>query len=158
MNNQSYSPPNILITDGINVDLTILTEIIRKEGYIPRPVTGIRQAWSAIEALLPNLILLDISMSEESSFEFCSMLKRRSMTRDIPVIYVTTLNSIYDRSKGFQFGAVDYISKPFEVEEVTMRINTHLKMYKIQQELEVYNKNLYKIINDQIAKIYEAQR
>lgn len=158
MDNLSFSPPNILIIDDINADLTILTEIIRKEGYIARPVTSMKQAWSAIEALVPNLILLDMSMPEATNFEFCSMLKRSSITRDIPVIFVTALNTIHDRSKGFQMGAVDYISMPFEVEEVTMRINTHLKMYKTQHELEVYNKKLYKIINDQIRKIYEAQR
>jgi putative two-component system response regulator len=63
-----------------------------------------------------------------------------------------------DKIKGFQLGAVDYITKPFEVEEVTLRINTHLKYYRMQQELEVYNKKLYKIINDQIRKIYEEQK
>ncbi len=158
MDNISYSPPNILIVDDVNANLTVLTEIIRKEGYIARPVTSIKQAWSAIEALAPNLILLDISMPETNCLEFCSMLKKNSTTRDIPVIFITDLNSIHDKIKGFQLGAVDYISKPFEVEEVTIRINTHLKMHKTQKELEVYNKKLYKIINEQIRKIYEGQK
>ncbi len=157
MDNITYSPPNILIVDDVNANLTVLTEMIRKEGYIARPVTNVKQAWSAIEALEPKLILLDISMPDTSGFEFCSMLKKNSLTRDIPVIFITALDSIHDKIKGFQLGAVDYISKPFEVEEVTMRINTHLKMYKMQQELEIYNKKLYKIINDQIQKIYEGQ-
>ncbi len=158
MDNMTYSPPNILIVDDVNANLTVLTEMIRKEGYIARPVTSVKQAWNAIEALPPKLILLDISMPETNGFEFCSMLKKNSVTRDIPVIFITALDSIHDKIKGFQLGAVDYIAKPFEVEEVTMRINTHLKMYKMQQELEVYNKKLYKIINDQIRKIYEGQR
>jgi putative two-component system response regulator len=158
MDNMSNSPPNILIIDDINANLTVLTEIIRKEGYIARPVTSAKQAWSAIDALTPNLILLDVSMPEMNGFEFCSMLKKNPTTRDIPVIFITALNSINDKIKAFQLGAVDYITKPFEVEEVTIRIYMHLKMYKTQQELEVYNKKLYKIINEQLRKIYEGQK
>ena len=158
MDNVSYSPPNILVVDDVNANLAVLTEIIRKAGYIARPVTSAKQAMSAIEALAPNLILLDISMPEIDGFMFCSLLKKNVNTRDIPVIFVTAFNSTEDKIKGFQLGAVDYISKPFEVEEVTMRINTHLKMHKMQQELEVYNKKLYKIINDQIRKIYDGQK
>ncbi len=158
MDQMSISPPNILVVDDVNANLAVLTEMIRKAGYVARPVTSARQAVSAIEALLPNLILLDISMPDIDGFVFCSMLKKNANTRDIPVIFITALNSTEDKIKGFQLGAVDYISKPFEVEEVTVRINTHLKMYKMQQELEVYNKKLYKIINDQIRKIYEGQK
>ena len=158
MENMSLSPPNILVVDDVNANLAVLTEMIRKAGYIARPVTSARQAVSAIEALLPNLILLDISMPEIDGFVFCSMLKKNANTRDIPVIFITALNTTEDKIKGFQLGAVDFITKPFEVEEVTMRINTHLKMYKMQQELEVYNKKLYKIINDQIRKIYEGNK
>ncbi len=158
MENMSFSPPNILVVDDVNANLAVLTEMIRKAGYIARPVTSARQAVSAIEALLPNLILLDISMPEIDGFVFCSMLKKNANTRDIPVIFITALNTTEDKIKGFQLGAVDFITKPFEVEEVTMRINTHLKMYKMQQELEVYNKKLYKIINDQIRKIYEGNK
>jgi putative two-component system response regulator len=158
MDNISFSPPNILVVDDVNANLAVLTEMIRKAGYVARPVTNARQAVSAIEALLPNLILLDISMPEIDGFVFCSMLKKNANTRDIPVIFITALNSVEDKIKGFQLGAVDYIEKPFDVEEVTMRINTHLKMYKMQHELEVYNKKLYKIINDQIRKIYEGHK
>ncbi len=158
MDNMSYSPPNILVVDDINANLAVLTEMIRKAGYIARPVTSARQAVSAIEALLPNLILLDISMPEIDGFVFCSMLKKNANTRDIPVIFITALNSVEDRIKGFQHGAIDFIEKPFDVEEVIMRINTHLKMYKMQQELEAYNKKLYKIINDQIRIIYEGHK
>ena len=158
MENMKYSPPNILIVDDVNANLAVLTEMIRKAGYIARPVTSARQAVSAIEAMTPSLILLDISMPEVDGFVFCSMLKKNANTRDIPVIFITALNSTEDKIRGFQLGAVDYISKPFEVEEVTMRINTHLKMYKMQQELEVYNKKLYKIINEQIQKISDGQK
>ncbi|HWT26543.1 MAG TPA: HD domain-containing phosphohydrolase [Mobilitalea sp.] len=158
MENVIYNTPNILVVDDVNTNLVILTEMIRNAGYIARPVTSAKQAISAIEALAPHLILLDISMPDMDGFEFCSMLKKNASTRDIPIIFISALNSTEDKIKGFQLGAVDYIAKPFEVEEVTLRINTHLKIYKMQQELEVYNKKLYKIINDQIRKIYEEQK
>jgi len=153
-----FTPPNILVVDDINANLVVLIELIRNAGYIARPVTTVIHALSAIEALAPNLILLDISMPEIDGFAFCEMLKKNVETRDIPVIFISALNSTADKIKGFQLGAVDYIVKPFEIEELTLRINTHLKMYKMQCELEVYNKKLYKIINDQIRKIYDEQK
>ncbi|MDF2542680.1 MAG: response regulator receiver modulated metal dependent phosphohydrolase [Herbinix sp.] len=158
MAEENYSVPNILIVDDVNANLVVLSEMIKNAGYIARPVTSAKQAWAAIEALRPHLILLDISMPEMDGFEFCSLLKQIAKTRDIPIIFISALNSTEDKIKGFHLGAVDYISKPFEVEEVTLRINTHLKIYKMQLELEIYNKKLYKIINDQIRKIYEEQK
>jgi putative two-component system response regulator len=158
MENLSYSPPNVLIVDDVNANLVTLSEIIRNAGYIARPVTSARQAVNAIEALAPSLILMDISMPEIDGLVFCSMLKKNTNTRDIPVIFISALNSTENIIKGFRAGAVDFISKPFAAEEVILRINTHLKMYRMNQELEQYNKNLYKIINDQIRKLYEEQK
>lgn len=153
MDKSPISPPNILVVDDVSVNLVILSEMIKNAGYIARPVMNVEQAQKAIEALTPSLVLMDISMPETDGYEFCSMLKKNVNTRDIPVIFISALNSTEDKIKGFQLGAVDYITKPFEVDEVTMRINTHLKLNKMHQELEEYNKKLYKIINDQINSI-----
>lgn len=158
MENLPFSPPNILIVDDVSANLMVLSEMIRGVGYIARPVTSAMQAANAIEALTPNLILMDISMPDIDGLAFCSMLKKNINTRDIPVIFISALNSPEDKVKGFQAGAVDYIAKPFEAEEVTLRINTHLQMHRMQQELETYNKKLYKIINEQIRKLYEEQK
>lgn len=158
MESMTNNPPNILVVDDVTANLVVLTELIRNAGYIARPVTSARQAVSAIEALLPHLILLDVSMPELDGFVFCSMLKKNAKTRDIPIIFISAMNTPEDKIKGFQLGAVDFITKPFDTEEVTLRINTHLKNYKMQQELELHNKKLYKIINDQLRKIYEGQK
>lgn len=158
MEDLAYAVPNILIVDDIHANLVVLTEMIRSSGYNARPVTSVRQALNAIEILAPHLILLDVSMPDIDGFEFCGMLKKNPSTRDIPVIFISALSSSEDKIRGFKLGAVDYIAKPFEVEEVTLRINTHLKIYKMQQELEIYNKKLYKIINGQIRKIYEERK
>lgn len=158
MDNVLFMPPNILLVDDINANLVVLSETIRNAGYIPRPVNNVQQAIYAIEALPPNLILLDISMPDIDGLTFCSMLKKNVETREIPVIFITALNSNENKVKAFQLGAVDYISKPFDIEEVTMRIKTHLKIYYMHQELEANNRRLNKIINDQIHKIYEEQK
>jgi len=158
MENITYSTPNILVLDDVNANLVVLAEMIRNAGYIARPVTSVRQAMSAIEVLTPHLILLDISMPEIDGLEFGTILKKNASTRDIPIIFISVLNSTQDKRKAFQLGAVDYIAKPFEVEEVIYRINIHLKYYRMQQELEIYNKKLYQIINDQIHKIYEERK
>ena len=124
-NNQKL---NILIVDDVSTNLVILSEMIKTAGYIPRPVISVKQAQAAIAQKIPQLILLDISMPEVDGFEFCTMLKSDVKTRDIPIIFISALDSVEDKIKGFKLGAVDYIAKPFEKEEVTLRLNTHLKI------------------------------
>lgn len=150
--------PNILIVDDISTNLVILSEMIKQTGCIPRPVTSVRQAQTAIERKTPQLILLDISMPDTDGFEFCAMLKADIKTRDIPIIFISALDSVEDKIKGFKLGAVDYIAKPFEKEEVTLRLNTHLKIYKMQQEMESYNKKLHQVVNEQITRVNEEQK
>lgn len=156
--NTIISPPNILVVDDENVSLALLTELLHNAGYIARPVSNVVQAANAIDALIPNLILLDTSMPETDGFVFCSLLKRNAKTKDIPVIFISAMNTPEDRIKGYKAGAVDFIAKPYEPEELLLRIGIHLKMYILQQELEEYNKKLNKIIDEQIGKIYAEQK
>ena len=149
---------NILIVDDVTSNLVILTEMIQKAGYSARPVTSAVQAIKAIEVNVPQLILLDISMPEVDGFEFCSLLKSDVRTRSIPIIFISALNSASDKVKGFNLGAVDYISKPFEIEEVTSRINTHIHIYNLHKELEIHNKRLHKLVNSQLKKISDDQK
>jgi putative two-component system response regulator len=149
---------NILIVDDVLPNLIVLTEMIREAGYIARPVSSVKQAMQAIAVSEPQLILLDISMPDIDGFEWCGILKKNPQTRDIPIIFISALNSTEDKIRGFKLGAVDFISKPFEVEEVTLRINTHLKIHQMQQELEVYNKKLQKLVSEQVNKIVTEQK
>ena len=158
MEDINYMVPNIMIVDDIPANLKVLSHIIESIGYHARPVTSVKQAMKAINELMPDMILLDISMPEIDGFEFCSMLKKNPTTRDIPVIFISAFSSTEDRIKGLRLGAVDYIVKPFDIEEAALRINTHLKIYKIQRELEIYNKKLLKVIHGYIDKIYEEQK
>ncbi len=150
--------PNILIVDDITTNLVILAEMVKSTGCIPRPVKSVEQAKSAIEKKTPQLILLDITMPDIDGFEFCAILKADVRTRDIPIIFISALDSVEDKIKGFKLGAVDYIAKPFEKEEVTLRINTHLKIYKMQREMESYNHKLHKMVASQIQTITEEQK
>jgi putative two-component system response regulator len=149
---------NILIVDDVVPNLIVLTEMIREAGFAARPVTSVKQAMQAVRAFEPQLILLDISMPDMDGFEWCEILKKDPQTRDIPIIFISALNSTEDKIRGFKLGAVDFICKPFESEEVTLRINTHLKIYKMQQELEIYNKKLQKLVNAQVNKIISEQK
>lgn len=149
---------NILIVDDVRANLVALSDMVRKAGFAARPVTSVKQAMQAIDTLLPHLILLDATMPDIDGFEYCAMLKKDVRTRGIPVIFVTALASTQDKIRGFQAGAVDFIVKPFEQEEITVRINTHLKNYRMQQELETYNKRLYKLLQDQMNMITEQHK
>lgn len=158
IDNLTFSPPNILLIDDVGSNLTILSEMICNVGYIARPVTSARQAVNAIEVLPPSLILMDISMPEVDGIEFCRILKKNIITKDIPIIFISALNTKEDKIRSFKAGAADFISKPFDVEEVMFRINIHLQMYKEKYELEISNKKLYNIINNQIMELYEHQK
>lgn len=149
---------NILIVDDVIANLVVLTEMIRKSGYVARPVTSVKQAIQAMEVTLPQLILLDISMPDMDGFEWCERLKKDATTRDIPIIFISALNSTEDKIRGFKLGAVDFISKPFEHEEVSLRISTHLKIHRMQQELEMYNQKLQKLVKEQMEKIATEER
>lgn len=149
---------NILIVDDVVPNLIVLTEMIQEAGFNARPVTSVKQAIKAVRMYHPQLILLDISMPDMDGFEWCEILKKSPETRDIPIIFISALNSTEDKIRGFKLGAVDFISKPFEIEEVTLRINTHLKIYKMQQELEIYNKKLQRLVNAQVNKIITEQK
>lgn len=149
---------NILIVDDVVPNLLVLTEMIQEAGYTARPVTSVKQAMQAVKAKIPQLILLDISMPDVDGFEWCEILKKDPLTREIPIIFISALNSIKDKIRGFKLGAVDFICKPFEAEEVSLRINTHLKVHKMQKELEMYNNKLQKLVNEQVQKIGMEQK
>lgn len=148
---------NVLIVDDVPSNLTILSEMIKGMGYIARPVTSVEMAMRAIEVKLPQLILLDISMPDIDGFEFCEMLKKDPVTKEVPVIFISAMTSPDDRVKGFTLGAVDFITKPFELREVTVRINTHLKMYLMQKLMEDYNHRLTMMINSQVKRVAKQQ-
>ena len=157
---QNNSDISILVVDDVEVNLIILEEIIKNMGYEALLAQSVKEALQIIEdrEQLPKVILSDISMPETDGFTFCSMLKNDPYTKDIPVIFISAMDTASDLSKGFELGAVDYIPKPFEKTEVEMRISTHLNIYNMQRDLEENNKQLNLVVARQMEKLRIEQK
>jgi len=127
---------SILVVDDTPENLHLLMGILAEQGYRVRPVPSGTRALATIHSEPPDLILLDIRMPDMSGYEVCERLKADERTRDIPVIFLSALNEVVDKVKGFEVGGVDYITKPFQVEEVLVRVETHLALRNLQQNLQ----------------------
>lgn len=125
----------ILIIDDAWDSLLLLTETLTAGGFNARPADSAELALASFKANCPDLILLDIRMPQVDGFEVCRRLKARQETRDIPVIMLTAVNDVEDKIKSFRMGAVDYITKPFQPEELLARVKTHLKISRLSAEL-----------------------
>jgi PAS domain S-box-containing protein len=132
----------ILVVDDTLATLQILNSILTAAGYRVRTATDGSLALRSAQSQPPDLILLDVRMSDPDGFEVCRRLKADERTRSIPVIFTTALDEARDRLLGFQLGAVDYITKPFDIQEVLARISTHLAFRRTQQELQQANQQL----------------
>jgi putative two-component system response regulator len=156
----SNNEVRILIVDDVEVNLIILEEIIKDMGYKPLVAQSVKEALKILQESnpLPRVILSDISMPELDGFTFCSMLKKDPYTKDIPVIFISAMDSTSDLSKGFELGAVDYIPKPFDKTEVQMRISTHVKLYTMQKDLEDNNRQLSVVVARQMEKLRIEQK
>ncbi len=149
--NPSETADTILILDETPEHLLLLTEVLTERGYaVRRALEGAAAIASAI-AHPPDLILLDILMAETDGYEVCKRLKSADRTRDIPIIFITPLNDALDKVKAFSLGAVDYITKPFEVEEVIARIENQLRLRSLQRQLEEKNHRLEQEIRDRLT-------
>ena len=130
---------NILAVDDTKENLRILADALGEEGYKVRPALSGRMALEAARKELPDLILLDILMPGMDGYEVCETLKADQALKDVPVIFISALNEVGDKMKGFSAGGVDYISKPFQTEEVLARVKTHLKLRNLQKDVEEKN-------------------
>ncbi|MBD3308220.1 response regulator [candidate division KSB3 bacterium] len=133
--------PKILLVDDNRKNLDVLSEVLDNQFVLLFALDGVSGLQRA-EAGQPDLILLDVMMPDLDGFETCRRLKASIHTAAIPVIFMTALSETPDKVKGFSLGAVDYITKPFQPEEVLARINTHLHIQRLQQELQVKNTTL----------------
>lgn len=148
----------VLIVDDIETNVKILAKMIQKMGYEAMTATSAVEAISKIEKKLPQIILLDIIMPEVDGYQLCEKIKSNVLTREIPVIFISAMEDMADQKKAFEAGAVDYLHKPYEYGEVAMRVNTHLKMYQMQKQVENNNKRLHLIVQEQSKKIENEQK
>ncbi|HEY3836192.1 MAG TPA: response regulator [Bryobacteraceae bacterium] len=134
---------NIVVVDDQPANLKLIGELLGREGYAVRLFPRGRLALAAVEQALPDLILLDINMPEMNGYEVCAQLKNDTRLAGIPVIFLSALDAVEDKVKGFHAGGVDYISKPFQFEEVQARVETHVKLRRAQQaERDLLEKTL----------------
>ncbi|MCP4402881.1 MAG: response regulator [bacterium] len=133
---------NILVVDDTRESLRLLEDILKKQGYTVRPIPEGHLALKAAQANPPDLILLDINMPGMSGYDVCEQLKADARTADIPIIFISALDDTTDKVKAFTLGGVDYITKPFYVEEVLARVATHVALQKLEQDLEEKNVQL----------------
>ena len=126
----------VLIVDDQAANLKILLTFLQDHGYKVRIAESAKRALQVLEDYTPDCILLDIMMPEMSGFELCCALQKNCDTSGIPVIFMSALDSVEDKVKGFESGGVDYITKPFQDVEVLARLNTHITLRRQKLELE----------------------
>ena len=152
---------NILIVDDTPQNLHLLVDVLTKYDYKVRPVPNGKLALSAAEISPPDLILLDITMPDLNGYEVCKQLKANPKTKDIPVIFISAGNEAVDKIKAFAIGGADYISKPFQIHEVLMRVKNQLALTSLQKQLKAKNEQLKQTIVQLKAsqkKEFESQK
>ncbi|XZN93206.1 MAG: response regulator [Microcoleus sp.] len=156
MNDKNSERSIILIVDDNQTNLDVLFELLRNYGFKVLVAQDGESAIEQIEYIHPDLILLDIMMPGIDGFETCRRLKADPPTQDIPIIFMSALSDTLDKVKGFQTGAVDYITKPFQHEEVLSRIETHLTIRSLQKKLEEKNAELANL-NQNLERLVEQK-
>ena len=130
MTNQSSSlqQANILIVDDTVSNLRLLSQTLTNQGYKVRCVRSGQMALAAVQTLPPDLILLDVKIPDIDGYTVCQDLKNLSTTQNIPVIFLSALDEVVDKVRAFEVGGVDYIVKPFHLQEVLIRVENQLKI------------------------------
>ncbi len=147
---------NIMIVDDNPANLKLLEEMLRQQGCEVRSFPRGRLALAAAKRKPPDLILLDINMPEMNGYEVCEHLKESEELSSVPVIFLSALNEIEDKIRGFHAGGVDYICKPFQFEEVRARIETHLNLHELRQALKRQNEHLEEIVSQRTGELRVA--
>jgi two-component system, sensor histidine kinase and response regulator len=133
MNSPDASKGNILIVDDTPDNLRLLSSALSEREYKVRSVINGEMALMGAQAAPPDLIMLDIKMPDMDGYEVCQRLKENQQTCEIPVIFISALDEVFDKVKAFTSGGVDYIQKPFHIEEVLARIENQLSSSKLRQ-------------------------
>jgi len=151
MDNIKSQKANILVVDDIPDNLRFLSKTLTEQGYKVRCVQNGARALKAAQLEPPDLVLLDIKMPKMDGYEVCQQLKASQQTQEIPIIFLSALDDVTNKVKAFEVGGVDYITKPFQHEEVLARVHAHLTLRDQQIQLEKQNAELIKL-NEQLKQ------
>lgn len=152
---------NILIVDDHPDNLRILSSMLISRGYYVRKALNGQMALMACQTAPPDLILLDINMPDMNGYEVCEALKSNEKTHEIPVIFISVLDSVWDKVRAFQVGGSDYITKPFQLEEVAVRVANQLMIQNLQKTLYEKNQLLQQqnqLLINEVEKRKEAEK
>lgn len=150
--------PNILIVDDIVDNLKVLSSTLDQKGYKTRCTKTGSMALKAAAKVVPDLILLDINMPEMNGYEVCAKLKSEPRTKDIPVIFLSALDDVLDKVKAFEVGGLDYITKPFHVEEVLIRVKNQLDLQAAKFEASRLNQQLEERVKERTLQLKIANQ
>jgi putative two-component system response regulator len=153
---KTLSDCRILLVDDTKINIDILVQTLKHDYRLAVALNG-RTALDYAEANPVDLILLDILMPGMDGFEVCRRLKEKPGLRDIPVIFISAMDEIAHKTKGFGTGAVDYITKPFDIEEVQARVKTHLSLKIAREALEKQNTRLEESVRERTRELEESQ-
>ncbi|MFQ5640729.1 MAG: response regulator, partial [bacterium] len=146
----------ILIVDDTPTNLDVLVNCLTESDFEVFVATDGQKALERVKLAKPDLIVLDVMMPGMDGFETCRRLKQDKDTKDIPVIFMTSLTDTVDKVKGFEVGAVDYVTKPIQHEEVLARVTTHLTIRKLHRELQQANERLEQRVAERTAELTQA--
>jgi len=147
----------VMVVDDNPANLKLMEGMLRSGGYGVRSFPRGRMALAAAIEKAPDLILLDIDMPEMTGYQVCEQLKASPQLSEIPVIFLSAMNGPEDRLRCFRAGGVDYVSKPFQFEEVQARVDAHVRLRRLQQEIQIDNCRLQELVQIQVKKIANAQ-
>lgn len=150
--------PTILIVDDTPSNLSVVVDLFESRGYRVAIAQDGEEGLQRAQLVLPSLILLDVMLPDTDGFEICRRLKAQEKTRNIPVIFMTSLASVEHKVNGFDAGGVDYVTKPLQIDEVMARVDTHLKLHAAQKRLEEQNAQLEQRVTERTAELGEANR
>lgn len=149
----SATKGDILVVDDVSENLEFLSTILTQQGYKVRSVLSGLTALKVAKAAQPDLILLDIKMPEMDGYQVCQKLKADPVTQDIPVIFLSALDRANDKVKAFTLGGIDYIPKPFQVEELLARVKNHLDLRYAQTQVQKLNSELEQRVFQRTAQL-----
>ena len=158
MSVDSIPAGNVLIVDDTPANLRLLSSILSDRGYLVRPAPNGALALRAIESSPPDLIILDVNMPDMNGYDIARQLKSQPETRDIPIIFVSALGEVEDKVRAFRAGGVDYITKPFQVEEVLARVHAHISLRVLQKKLTRANEELERQVTARTAQLVALNR
>jgi len=146
----------LMIVDDTPVNLHLLGTMLQQRGYQVRAFPNGRMAVASAERDPPDLILLDVLMPEQNGYQVCLALKALPQLSDIPILFLSALGEVSDKVRGFEAGGVDYITKPFQIDEVQARIELHLELKRARDALRRHNSDLNQTIEQQIEQLTAA--